>query len=72
MIARSMSSNIDIDFIMVDCPFNNRLDLIKGNSFVRISPDSRKLAKIYVFAGMEIWPYLAVLQGPYSHNEIYF
>lgn len=63
MIARSTSGNTHIDFKMFDFPFYNRPDLIKGIPFVRISPDSRKHAKIYVLVGMAIRPYLAVPQA---------
>lgn len=37
MIARFTSGNTHINFKMVDCPFHNRPDLIKGITLVRIS-----------------------------------
>ena len=52
VITRPAPGNTHIDFKVVDCPFHNRPDFIKGFPFVRIPLDSRKDAEIHVFVGI--------------------
>lgn len=52
VIPRPAPGNTHIDFKVVDCPFHNRPDFIKGDPFVRIPLDSWKHAEIHVFIGI--------------------
>ena len=63
------SNEVVWQFKIVDCSFRNHPVLI-GNSIHPNLSEFRKNVEIHVFVGMEVRPFLAVLQGPYSRISV--
>ena len=63
MAAGFPSGDTHVGFEVVNAPFHNSLDFIKGNPFIRIPLDTGKHTEIHVFVSIGCASLLAVLQG---------
>lgn len=63
MVSGFPPGDTHVGFEMVDAPFHDGPDFIKGNPFIRIPLDARKHTEVHVFVSIGGVSFLAVLHG---------
>ena len=63
MIPGLSPGDTHVGFEMVNAPFHNGPDFIKGNPFIRIQLDTGKHTEIHVFVSIGCMPFLMAMPG---------